>query len=104
MAMALRGAMKVAGVGIAGVENFGTAVEGGSFCKVDLVGCLPRALSAIAPLSTTVSSAGRKQSWKRYNISSATKSSLEKEKRARAAREKRSARWKRKKRSATKPR
>ena len=88
MAMAWRGAMKVAGVGTAGVGNFGTAVEGGSLCKVDLAGCTPRALSAIAPWSTTVASAGMEKCWKRYKLSSRNK---EKEKRARATRATRAA-------------
>ena len=38
MTMAWRGARKGAGVGTAGLGNFGTGVEGGGLCKVDPAG------------------------------------------------------------------
>ena len=105
MAVTWRGALKVTGVGTAGAENFGTAVEGGSLWKVDLAGCLPRALSAITPWSTTASPAGRKKSCKPHKSRRTTKSSKENQKEERASRAPRASRTKEKeKRAARAPR
>ena len=52
MPLAWRGATKVAGVGTAGLAEFGTAVEGGSLCGVVLAGLTWRVTRALLDQTT----------------------------------------------------